>query len=253
MGIVWQNSSYNQPPHLGYYLPDYLGIDGTTYTTQTVSHAPEASKPADPTEGEETLKVPAEDKGTIKGTCYTAGENGELTASQTGNYIKMRTNNNGETISFSVNEGYVITGMKIEGYSNNTSTTADRSIYMTGMFIDGSENSILDATVTFPGGTAGQTPVVKSVNGFNATKSIKLAFDNKNITSGDVDSKGKNKQIFAIVTFNYKKTTDGIAETLTETIAISNGKTYNLSGQRIAGNMAKGNVYIRNGKKFVSK
>ncbi len=22
MGIVWQNSSYNQPPHLGYYLPD---------------------------------------------------------------------------------------------------------------------------------------------------------------------------------------------------------------------------------------
>ena len=22
MGIVWQNASYNQPPHLGYYLPD---------------------------------------------------------------------------------------------------------------------------------------------------------------------------------------------------------------------------------------
>ena len=22
MGIVWQNVSYNQPPHLGYYLPD---------------------------------------------------------------------------------------------------------------------------------------------------------------------------------------------------------------------------------------
>lgn len=28
MGVVWQNSSYNQPPHLGYYLPDYLGVDG---------------------------------------------------------------------------------------------------------------------------------------------------------------------------------------------------------------------------------
>jgi rhamnogalacturonan endolyase len=24
MGVVWQNSGYNQPPHLGYYLPDYI-------------------------------------------------------------------------------------------------------------------------------------------------------------------------------------------------------------------------------------
>ena len=24
MGICWQNVSYNQPPHLGYYLPDYI-------------------------------------------------------------------------------------------------------------------------------------------------------------------------------------------------------------------------------------
>ena len=26
MGVAWQNTAYNQPPHLGYYLPDY--IDG---------------------------------------------------------------------------------------------------------------------------------------------------------------------------------------------------------------------------------
>jgi rhamnogalacturonan endolyase len=24
MGIAWQNCAYNQPPHLGYYLPDYI-------------------------------------------------------------------------------------------------------------------------------------------------------------------------------------------------------------------------------------
>jgi len=33
MGICWQNTAYNQPPHLGYYLPDYIegkltGIEG---------------------------------------------------------------------------------------------------------------------------------------------------------------------------------------------------------------------------------
>ena len=39
MGIAWQNTAYNQPPHLGYYLPDY--IDGkltsslSAVTTQT--------------------------------------------------------------------------------------------------------------------------------------------------------------------------------------------------------------------------
>ena len=253
MGIVWQNSSYNQPPHLGYYLPDYLGVDGATYVTQTTSHAPEASKPADPTTGEEVVKVPAEDKGVIKGTCYTAGENGELTASQTGSYIKMRTNNNGETITFSVNEGYVITGMTIEGYSNNTSTTADRSIYMTGVFVDESESSILDATMTLPGGTAGQTPTMKSFTGFNAKKSIKLAFDNSNITTSEVDAKGKNKQIFAKVTFTYEKSTDGINEIHAETVGISDGKIYDLGGRRITTATEKGTVYIQNGKKFVRK
>ncbi len=34
LGIAWQNVAYNQPPHLGYYLPDYIasfqGIDPST-------------------------------------------------------------------------------------------------------------------------------------------------------------------------------------------------------------------------------
>jgi rhamnogalacturonan endolyase len=24
MGVAWQNTAYNQPPHLGYYLPDFI-------------------------------------------------------------------------------------------------------------------------------------------------------------------------------------------------------------------------------------
>ena len=24
MGVAWQNVAYNQPPHLGYYLPDFI-------------------------------------------------------------------------------------------------------------------------------------------------------------------------------------------------------------------------------------
>ena len=251
MGIVWQNSSYNQPPHLGYYLPDYLGVDGATYQTQTVNHAPEPSaKPEPADEGEEGLKLPAEDKGVVTGTCYTAGEHGEITASTSNGYIKIRTNNNGESLTFSVNEGYEIIGLTIEGYSNNASTTADRSITMNGVYIDESESSILDADVVFPGGTAGQNAVTKKIEGFEAKKNIKLTFDNSKITTSDVDSKGKNKQILANVTFKYKKLTDGIESIATTTVAVKNGKIYNLNGQQIS-NAAKNNVYIMNGKKFV--
>ena len=37
MGICWQNTAYNQPPHLGYYLPDYVG--GKTNAIQTLKNA----------------------------------------------------------------------------------------------------------------------------------------------------------------------------------------------------------------------
>lgn len=42
MGVAWQNSAYNQPPHLGYYLPDYVssfaGIaDDAAVSVQAVS------------------------------------------------------------------------------------------------------------------------------------------------------------------------------------------------------------------------
>lgn len=253
MGIVWQNSSYNQPPHLGYSLPDYLGIDGSTYVTQTKSHAPEAAPAEDPKQGEEELATPAADKGVVKGICYTAGENGEITDSKSSSgYIKVRTNN-GDAIVFSVNEGYEIIGMTLEGYSNNTSTTADRSIMMTGTFIDGSESSILDGEVKFPGGTAGQTPVSKTLDGFTASKSIRLTFDNSNITTSDVDSKGKNKQLYLKVTFKYRKSdTDGIAATETKTVTLHSDNAYSLDG-KLLGKSPKGGIFVKDGKKFVGK
>lgn len=252
MGIAWQNSSYNQPPHLGYYLPDYLGVTGSTYTTQTTSNAPAAPVVVDPTtpEGQltETLGTPSADKGTVTGTSYTAGANGELTASTSGGYLKIRTNQNGNTITFTVNDGYVITGIKIEGYSNNKSTTADRSITLTGITVDGNETSVLADAVVFPGGTAGTTPVTAEASGFNATSSIVLSFDNSLITSSDVDANGKNKQIFGKVTFTYKQATGIDTVTSDNSDAATDGAVYDLSGRRTTKG-GKG-IYIINGKKI---
>lgn len=30
MGVAWQNVGYNMPPHLGYYLPDYISETNPT-------------------------------------------------------------------------------------------------------------------------------------------------------------------------------------------------------------------------------
>lgn len=248
MGIAWQNSSYNQPPHLGYSLPDRLGIDGATYKTNVTSHAPVPT--AETQDGTEPLVTPSEDKAVVKGICYTAGENGEMTASTSNGYIKIRTGNNGNTLTFTVNEGYVITGMRIEAFSNNTSTKADRSIFLTAVNIDGSESSVLKSTVTLPGGTAGQTPAITNLSDFEAKQKIVLTFDNSLITISDVDPAGKNKQMFAKITFTYAIDT-AIGQTETETpAALSSPALYNIQGQRIASPLRRG-VYIMNGKKYV--
>lgn len=232
MAIAWQNASYNQPPHLSYYLPDYLGVDGSTYVTQTTSHAPAGT--VEPT-SEDVDKLdsdhkPLADKGVYTGTSFTCGTNGELTVdkSKTGGYLKVRTGNNVDaetgygTLIFAVNKGYRVTSLRLEGYSNNNSTLADRSIYMKKMFVDGVE--VDDDETVFPGGTAGQTPIVKNYNVLDAKESIVFMFDNSNISAWDGDEtninvdndkNGKNKQIFMKAVFTYEDLTAGKKEVVT--------------------------------------
>lgn len=249
MGIVWQNSSYNQPPHLGYDLPAFLGINGATYQTQTSNNAPASEPIVEPTTGEETLATPAADKASVSGICYTAGENGELTDSKSGDYLKIRTGNN-DVLIFSVNAGYAILSVRIEGYSNNTSTTADRSIFLTDCFIDHDTlTNLLPATVTFPGGTAGKTPATAEVKGFRATQQVRLDFDNSLIVSKDEDANGKNKQIMAKITFTYERTGTDIEEV--QTLLREDGRIYDLWG-RVLAEPVPGQVYILNGKKYVA-
>ena len=247
MAVAWQNASYNQPPHLSYSLAESLGIDRATYKTNVTSTAPDATPVEPASGGEETVKIPAADKGTIVGTCYTAGENGELTASEKDGYIKMRTGNNGSTITITVNEGYVVTGIYIEGYSNNTSTAADRSITMTGVYVDGSTNSEIASSVVFPGGTAGQNPVSANVTGFEASKNIVLKFDNSNIVSSEEDSAGKNKQLFAKIVLTYKKA-DASGISSVKTWQETSGQTFDLQGRRVE-RMSRG-IYIKEGRKI---
>ncbi|MBO6099161.1 MAG: FG-GAP repeat protein [Prevotella sp.] len=240
MGIAWQNASYNQPPHLGYSLAEKLGIDRATYTTQTDNHAPEKVVPPAPSTGEEIVGAPSADKGTKVGTCYTVGMYEEFTDTQG----KVRTGNNNNTITINVNEGYKITSMTLKGHSNNSSSLADRSIIMTNVAVDGTD--INEASLKFPGGTAGTADVTRTIN-MEATQNIVLTFDNSNIVTKEEDPNGKNKQLIVTITLNYEKTTavNGIAEVAAQAsevlkvlvngkfVILKAGKEFNAAGQLV--------------------
>lgn len=40
MGIAWQNTAYNQPPHLGYYLPDRFEKTAGMSAVETATNGP---------------------------------------------------------------------------------------------------------------------------------------------------------------------------------------------------------------------
>ena len=155
----------------------------------------------------EVLGAPSADKATFTGTSFTAGEGGQLTTGTQAvsgkTFLKIRTGNEGNSLTFSVIDGYAITGISMDAYSNNKSTSADRSINLTAVNIDEAESNILENVVKLPGGTAGQTPVNVSLSGFEAKKSIKMTFDNSNIVTETEDPAGKNKQIFAYIEVTY--------------------------------------------------
>lgn len=100
MGITWQNAAYNQPPHLGYYLPDamkprFLNIDtvitvnvGDSVKYQTVMHYVKSMLILSSTAPDGTVKKYVMPDGFTKATDYAThittikGE-----AAQAGDYI----------------------------------------------------------------------------------------------------------------------------------------------------------------------
>ena len=88
MAIAWQQAGYNQPPHLGYYLPDYATSfnadskitvsDGTTGSTTTT----ETEKADKQQQVKETVSVPSGNK-EYSGTIHWAFDQGTANQSAT--------------------------------------------------------------------------------------------------------------------------------------------------------------------------
>lgn len=159
-----------------------------------------------------------------------------VTDQGSGNYVKFRTGDNSNTWTFNVNEGYVITGIKVEGYSNNT--LAEATISATSITVDGAEQ-LTSAHVFGPG--SGNVSTI-TLTDLSAKEAIVFTFDNSNITS---DAGKKNKQLQAIITINYEQATavQGIAEVVAKKseavkfltngklIILKDDKEFNAAGQ----------------------
>ncbi len=105
----------------------------------------------------------------IAGT-YIAGEGGASVSGMANRGMKIRTNKESNTLLLTVNSGYQITGLHIDGIANDNSKTTT----VTRVDVDGAEVEGF-STVTFPNKNA-STCGVLNVTGFVAKTSIKLYF-----------------------------------------------------------------------------
>lgn len=200
---------------IGYYDGAERALYGTNGSWKDVK-----GKPITDTEGwdltteyTETLDSYSNDR--IYGTSVTIGENGEVgwstDYSDGVRYVLLNTDIDNQ-IKIRVKEGYMVTGLAITAWSNNSSSWADRSIILNGAFIDGSFTSVLTENVAFPGGSVGRTPTTATLEGLEATKLIRLTFDNSLIVSYDEDYDGYYKQIYARIEVTYKRVVPEVDE-----------------------------------------
>ena len=191
---------------IGYYDGADRALYGTNGSWKNVKGQPTTNTEGWDltTEYTETLNSSSDYR--IYGTSITIGENGEVDYSTTSyngvQYVRLNTDKDNQ-IKIRVNDGYMVTGLAITAWSDNWST-ADRSIALTGAYIDGSFSSVLSENVIFPNG-GGESTATATLEDINATKLVRLTFDNSLIVDYNEDYYGCSKRIFAKIDVSYKR------------------------------------------------
>ena len=122
-------------------------------------------------------------------------------------YIKFRTNKNGNTMTFEVNEGYKVTGFSIRGYANDNS----KAVGLTSVKYDSADP--IEVNQSFPNKNAGTTYTYSNTTD-EATSAIVLSFGTNAGT-----------QIMAVITITYEETSGGGCSAPTDP-AISGASAY---------------------------
>ena len=123
---------------------------------------------------------------TIAGT-YIAGAGAGMATGMSNKGVKFRTNQNQNTLVFTVNEGYTITAFKFYGVSNYALATgkSEPCIAVTNVTVDGVA-ATSTGTNNFPAKGASNAGSVILEN-ISATQSIVMTFDNSNSSGNQVN------------------------------------------------------------------
>ena len=131
-------------------------------------------------------------------------------------YIKFRTNKNGNTMTFEVNEGYKVTGFSIRGFANDNS----KAVELTSVKYDSADPIAVGES--FPNKSAGTTYTYSNTTN-EATSAIVLSFGTNAGT-----------QIMAVITITYEETGGGSDPVPVSSVAVTapvDGNTYYVGDQ----------------------
>ena len=272
MGVAWQNVAYNQPPHLGYYLPDYatsfnanssiVAVDNTTmtgyvqwtYDGGTLSQSATYSGLS----GYVTGSVSAGSGLTAGGTKTVGG----LTETLLGVTSKTSSASSSNALTFKVTpaSGYTFQATKVEVTATRFGTDGGKldikfgsTTLASGVTPCRNNTSPYYTTYTYNlSGSASSSAQSLLLYLYNLATNKQYGICNIKVYGTVKSASSASAKSAGILVDEEDEVVTAIQEVQQTTPRQNDNAYYDMSGRRInAADLRPGTLYLHNGKKFI--
>lgn len=272
MGVAWQNVAYNQPPHLGYYLPDYatsfnanssiVAVDNTTmtgyvqwtYDGGTLSQSATYSGLS----GYVTGSVSAGSGLTAGGTKTVGG----LTETLLGVTSKTSSASSSNALTFKVTpaSGYTFQATKVEVTATRFGTDGGKldikfgsTTLASGVTPCRNNTSPYYTTYTYNlSGSASSSAQSLLLYLYNLATNKQYGICNIKVYGTVKSASSASAKSAGILVDEGDEVVTAIQEVQQTTPRQNDNAYYDMSGRRInAADLRHGTLYLHNGKKFI--
>lgn len=271
MGVAWQNVAYNQPPHLGYYLPDYatsfnanssiVAVDNTTYSgyVQWTYDGGTLSQSATYSglSGYVTGSVSAGSGLTANGTKTVGG----LTQTLLGVTSKTTSASSSNALTFNVTpvSGYTFQATKVEVTATRYGTDGGKldikfagNTLASGVTPCRNNTSPYYTTYTYTlSGSASSSAQALVLYLYNLATNKQYGICNIKVY-GTVKSASASAKPATAFVGEEEEVVTAVNEVEAENKTINDDAYYNANGMRVKkSDLRSGTIYLHDGKKFV--
>ena len=272
MGVAWQNVAYNQPPHLGYYLPDYatsfnanssiVAVDNTTMTgyVQWTYNGGTLSQSATYSglSGYVTGSVSAGSGLTAGGTKTLGG----LTETLLGVTSKTSSASSSNALTFKVTpaSGYTFQATKVEVTATRFGTDGGKldikfgsTTLASGVTPCRNNTSPYYTTYTYNlSGSASSSAQSLLLYLYNLATNKQYGICNIKVYGTVKSASSASAKSAGILVDEGDEMATAIQEVQQTTPRQNDNAYYDMSGRRInAADLRPGTLYLHNGKKFI--